>query len=117
VRQGTGRQHVNARKRAVDQRDPDVGVRPPDHLPVRRVEDQRRQQVVVLELDLAGELSLVTRVGESIDATLNPNVVSFSVLPKSRLRAEVTSAGNAQPLMSSETGFAWRRWSDGCGGR
>jgi hypothetical protein len=49
--------------------------------------------------------SLVTRVGESIDATLNPYVVTFSVLPKSRLRAEVSSAGNAQPLMSSETGL------------
>jgi hypothetical protein len=61
--------------------------------------------VVVLGLDLAGELSLVTRVGESIDATLNLYVVTFSVLPKSRLRAEATSAGNAQPLMSSETGL------------
>ena len=50
-------------------------------------------------------VSLVTRVGESIDATLNPYVVTFSVLPTSRLRAEVTSAGNAQPLMSSETGL------------
>jgi hypothetical protein len=49
--------------------------------------------------------SLVTRVGESIDATLNPYVVTFSVLPKSRLRAEVSSAGNARPLMSSETGL------------
>ena len=50
-------------------------------------------------------VSLVTTVGESIDATLNPYVVTFSVLPKSRLRAEVTSAGNAQPLMSSQTGL------------
>jgi hypothetical protein len=51
------------------------------------------------------KVSLVTRAGESIDATLNPYVVTFSVLPQSRLRAEVTSAGNAKPLMSSETGL------------
>jgi hypothetical protein len=50
-------------------------------------------------------VALVTRVGESIDATVNPYVVTFSVLADSRLRAEVTSAGNAQPLMSTETGL------------
>jgi hypothetical protein len=50
-------------------------------------------------------VALATRVGESIEARLNPYVVTFSVRPTSRLRAEVTSAGNAQPLMSSETGL------------
>jgi hypothetical protein len=50
-------------------------------------------------------VALVTRVGESIDATVKPYVVTFSVIPRSRLRAEITSTGNTRPLMSSETGL------------